>query len=75
MRVRAPEEDRVMDIEERAEKWAQEYIAEYDPHIQTQDQLRLNLVDAYLAGSAQTQRDYARSSGYGRVSKWLHGSR
>jgi hypothetical protein len=50
-------------IEERAEKWAAEYIGEFDPHIETQDQLKLNLIDAYLAGSAQAQRDYtARGS-------------
>ena len=46
------------DIEELADRWAREYIGEHDPHIETQEQLRLNLIDAYLAGSAQTQRDY-----------------
>ena len=43
-----------MDIEERAEKWAREYApipgAEFNGH---------DLVAAYLAGSAQTQADYA----------------
>jgi len=46
-----------MDIEERAEKWAREHAAENDlsdfgPGIEEE------LVKAYLAGSAQTQKDY-----------------
>lgn len=48
-----------MDIEERAKEWAEQYIGEFDPHIETQNALKLNLIDAYLAGSAQTQADYA----------------
>lgn len=47
-----------MDIEERAEKWAREHAAthdlsDYGPGIEEE------LIAAYLAGSAQTQADYA----------------
>jgi hypothetical protein len=50
-----------MDIEDRAERWAREHAAETDltdfgPGIHEE------LVAAYLAGSAQTQRDYANYS-------------
>lgn len=52
-----------MDIEERAEKWAREYLAQVNdllpsppgrgPILKSAD-----LIAAYLAGSAQTQADY-----------------
>ena len=44
-----------MDIEERAEKWVNEHVD--NPGALTPETRQL-LVDAYLAGSAQTQRDY-----------------
>ena len=44
-----------MDIEERAVKWINEHVS--NPGALTPEMRRL-LVDAYLAGSAQTQRDY-----------------
>lgn len=54
-----------MDIEERAEKWAAGYCRERygvsDPTGMDQE----DLVRAYLAGSAQTQKDYVASEGYG----------
>jgi hypothetical protein len=44
----------LMDIDERAEKWAREYLGMCDcPR-------RQDLIAAYLAGSAQTQADYAK---------------
>lgn len=46
-----------MDIEERAERWARKHaqendLSDYGPGIEEE------LIAAYLAGSAQTQRDY-----------------
>ena len=46
-----------MDIEERAEKWAKEYEAEKRLPSWTGFDVA-DLIAAYLAGSAQTQRDY-----------------
>ena len=45
------------DIEERAEKWAREYDREHYDEIQGYGEA--DLIAAYLAGSAQTQADYA----------------
>lgn len=46
-----------MDIEERAEKWAEEYIRRaYNDSKDTS--FKLDLIQAYLAGSEQTQKDY-----------------
>lgn len=44
------------DIEERAEKWAREHAKEQDSELLSW--LEPHLVAAYLAGSAQTQKDY-----------------
>jgi hypothetical protein len=47
-----------MDIEDRARKWVCECLALGDPAgLSLSDALQA----AYLAGSAQTQQDYARS--------------
>lgn len=48
-----------MTIEERAEKWAREHardndLTDFGPGIQEE------LITAYLAGSSQTQADYAK---------------
>lgn len=47
--------EKIMDIEERAAKWVEEYmkIEEFDLCSYRQD-----LINAYLAGVAQTQKDY-----------------
>lgn len=45
-------------IEERAEKWVEEYMIGKD-YIQTS--WKRDLIAAYLAGSAQTQKDYLNS--------------
>lgn len=55
-----------MDIEERAEKWVNKYLAEHPNHF-IYDHNRLDMIQAYLAGSAQTQADYlawAREKGW-----------
>jgi hypothetical protein len=54
-----------MDIEDRAERWAREFLAEVNdvPWPPGRGPL-LNseaLIAAYLAGSAQTQADYSHS--------------
>ena len=47
------------DIEERAEKWAKEYEAELEEKLPSWTGFNVaDLIAAYLAGSAQTQRDY-----------------
>jgi hypothetical protein len=46
-----------MDIEDRAAKWARDYAREQGTY--TPDFGEDDLIAAYLAGSAQTQRDYA----------------
>lgn len=56
-----------MDIEERAEKWAREFVAELNiskfrslPVMQIAIlKIEEILAEAYLAGSAQTQADYS----------------
>jgi hypothetical protein len=45
------------DIEERAEKWVTQYEEQAEDH---EDTFHEALVRAYLAGSSQTQSDYAR---------------
>jgi len=49
-----------VDIEDRAEKWAAEYIEKHqlDEANITYIGIENVLTEAYLAGSAQTQRDY-----------------
>lgn len=49
-----------MDIEERAGKWAREYKSEYSD---VEGFAEADLIAAYLAGSAQTQRDYTVDPG------------
>lgn len=44
-----------MDIEERAEKWADEYIS--DPQYPDKT-MRESLIAAYMAGVNQVRRDY-----------------
>jgi hypothetical protein len=46
----------MMDIEERAEKWAREYAREHAYGVVGFSEA--DLIAAYLAGSAQTQADY-----------------
>jgi len=48
-----------MDIEERAEKWAREHIHEMYIRADGITRWEQNLIEAYLAGSAQAQADYA----------------
>jgi hypothetical protein len=45
------------DIEERAEKWAEDYIMDNDMPGRYKT-WKNSLVTAYLAGVAQTQKDY-----------------
>ena len=45
-------------IEERAEAWARLYALEHDYGVVGFNEA--DLINAYLAGSAQTQQDYAR---------------
>jgi hypothetical protein len=47
-----------MDIEDRAEQWARQYEAAKDLPSWTGFGLD-DLIAAYLAGAAQTQKDYA----------------
>ncbi|HEY6018467.1 MAG TPA: hypothetical protein VIY48_00770 [Candidatus Paceibacterota bacterium] len=53
-----------MDIEDRAAKWADSHIETSDHPADCLHDARQDLIAAYLAGSAQTQADYA-ASGYG----------
>lgn len=57
-----------MDIEDRAEKWVNEHVN--DPGTLTPETRRL-LVEAYLAGAAQTQRDYLSYFGAQGVARGL----
>jgi hypothetical protein len=53
-----------VDIEERAEKWADTWIAENDHgNVDCLCDAKPDLIAAYLAGSAQTQADYTAGSG------------
>lgn len=45
------------DIEERADKWADEHIRDNDMP-EYYEAWKESLIAAYLAGSAQTQKDY-----------------
>jgi hypothetical protein len=45
------------DIEDRANKWAEEYISHWDMP-ESYDKWKDSLIAAYLAGSSQTQADY-----------------
>ena len=47
------------DIEERAEKWAEDYIRDNDMP-EWYGAWKDSLIAAYLAGSAQTQEDYVQ---------------
>lgn len=47
-----------MDIEDRAEKWAADYCQERYGVSEPTGMSQEDLIAAYLAGSAQTQKDY-----------------
>lgn len=48
-----------MDIEGRAERWADWRMGNVDSEVNITDtEIKALLIEAYLAGSAQTQKDY-----------------